>query len=407
MANIHGRGTRLRAARRRRRDRHELRALRLRPGRQARMDHGRCRRDLSGRRRCPASTSCCPTSASSRSSVDNLRGIVITHAHEDHYGALLDLWPSLKAPVWMTPFAAGLLEAKRQGEANAPKIPVTIYRAGETFKVGPFKIEAIPVTHSIPEPVSLAITTPLGTVIHTGDWKIDPAPEIGPMTDEARFRALGDDGVLALICDSTNAMREGESPSEQAVGDGLRERHREGAGPRRRHHLLLQCRAHPLDRRGRARCRPPGAGARPLAEAHDQRRRRTRLHGGHAGIHRRGGLRLHPAREPRRHLHRQPGRAARRAGQAGARRDEDGGAVAGRHRGLLLAHHSRQREGDPRDQEPADRPGHQDHRGRRRAGPCLRPSAPQRAAQDVRMDAAAASACRCMARRRIWSRRAR
>jgi ribonuclease J len=154
--------------------------------------------------------------------VANLRGIVITHAHEDHYGALHELWPRLKAPVWMTPFAAGLLEAKRQGEANAPKIPVTIYKAGETFEIGPFKIEAIPVSHSIPEPVSLAITTPLGTVVHTGDWKLDPAPEIGPMTDEARFRALGDAGVLALICDSTNALREGESPSEQAVGVGIR-----------------------------------------------------------------------------------------------------------------------------------------------------------------------------------------
>ncbi|MDQ2703855.1 MAG: ribonuclease J [Pseudomonadota bacterium] len=154
--------------------------------------------------------------------VANLRGIVITHAHEDHYGALHDIWPRLKAPVWMTPFAAGLLEAKRQGEANAPKIPVTVYRAGDTFEIGPFRIEAVPVSHSIPEPVSLAITTPLGTVVHTGDWKLDPAPEIGPMTDEARFRAIGDAGVLALICDSTNAMREGESPSEQAVGVGLR-----------------------------------------------------------------------------------------------------------------------------------------------------------------------------------------
>jgi ribonuclease J len=154
--------------------------------------------------------------------VENLRGIVITHAHEDHYGALHELWPRLKAPVWMTPFAAGLLEAKRQGEANAPKIPVTIYKAGETFEIGPFKIEAIPVSHSIPEPMSLAITTPLGTVIHTGDWKLDPAPEIGPMTDEARFRALGDAGVVALICDSTNALREGESPSEQDVGVGIR-----------------------------------------------------------------------------------------------------------------------------------------------------------------------------------------
>ena len=99
---------------------------------------------------------------------------------------------------------------------------MTIYRAGETFTVGPFRIEAIPVTHSIPEPVSLAITTPFGTVVHTGDWKLDSAPEIGPMTDEARFRALGDAGVLALVCDSTNAMREGVSPSEQAVGAGLR-----------------------------------------------------------------------------------------------------------------------------------------------------------------------------------------
>ncbi|MCV3240392.1 ribonuclease J [Mesorhizobium sp. ZC-5] len=152
----------------------------------------------------------------------SLKGIVITHAHEDHYGALLDLWPKLKAQCWMTPFTAGLLEAKRQSESGAPKIPVNIYRAGETFTVGPFQIEAVAVTHSIPEPVSLAITTPAGTVIHTGDWKIDPGPEIGPMTDEARFRALGDKGVLALICDSTNAMREGDSPAEQEVGKGLR-----------------------------------------------------------------------------------------------------------------------------------------------------------------------------------------
>jgi len=152
---------------------------------------------------------------------DRLRGIIITHAHEDHYGALMDLWPQLKAPVWMTPFTHGLLEAKRQQEGGT-KIPINIYRAGDTFEVGPFKIEALNVTHSIPEPVSLAITSPLGTVIHTGDWKIDPAPEIGMLTDEARFRALGDAGVLALVCDSTNALRDGESPSEQAVGQGLR-----------------------------------------------------------------------------------------------------------------------------------------------------------------------------------------
>lgn len=154
--------------------------------------------------------------------LDRLRGIVITHAHEDHYGALHDIWPRLQAPVWMTPFGAGLLEAKRQSEQGAPKIPVTVYRAGETFTVGPFEIEAIPVAHSIPEPMSLAITTPAGTVIHTGDWKIDPAPTLGPKTDEARFRAFGDKGVLALICDSTNALREGDSPSEEEVGASLK-----------------------------------------------------------------------------------------------------------------------------------------------------------------------------------------
>jgi ribonuclease J len=153
---------------------------------------------------------------------DRLRGIVITHAHEDHYGALLDLWPKLKAPVWMTPFTAGLLEAKRQQEAANLKMPINIFRAGEKFPVGPFGIEAIAVTHSIPEPVSLAITTPLGIVVHTADWKIDPAPEIGPLTNEARFRELGQAGVLALVCDSTNALRDGESPSEKAVGQGLR-----------------------------------------------------------------------------------------------------------------------------------------------------------------------------------------
>lgn len=154
---------------------------------------------------------------------NNLRGIVITHAHEDHFGALLDLWPRLKVPVYATPFTAGLLEAKRQSEHGAPEIPITIYKAGEKFEVGPFKIEAVAVTHSIPEPVSLAITTPLGTVVHTGDWKMDPEPSLGPVIDEARFRAIGEAGVLALICDSTNALREGESPSERQVGESLRE----------------------------------------------------------------------------------------------------------------------------------------------------------------------------------------
>jgi ribonuclease J len=154
--------------------------------------------------------------------VSSLHGMVITHAHEDHYGAVLDIWPRLGGiPVWMTPFTAGLLAAKRASEPGAPQVPVKIYNAGERFTVGPFEIEAIAVNHSIPEPVSLAITSPAGTVVHTGDWKIDPEPTIGPLIDETRFRAVGKKGVLALVCDSTNALREGESPSEEAVAKSL------------------------------------------------------------------------------------------------------------------------------------------------------------------------------------------
>ena len=124
-------------------------------------------------------------------------------------------------PVYVTPFTAGMLEAKQAYEKDTEEVPVTVFKAGETFEIGPFRIEAIPVNHSIPEPVSLALTTPAGLVIHTGDWKIDEAPSLGPLTDEARFRALGDEGVLALICDSTNAMRDGVSPSETEISESL------------------------------------------------------------------------------------------------------------------------------------------------------------------------------------------
>ncbi|MFD1744014.1 ribonuclease J [Rhizobium helianthi] len=153
---------------------------------------------------------------------DRLKGIIITHAHEDHYGALNDLWPGLNVPVYASPFTAGMLEAKRDYEGTRAEIPVTIFKAGDRITVGPFEIEAVAVNHSIPEPMSLVIRTPLGNVVHTGDWKIDAEPSLGPLTDENRFRAIGDEGVLALMCDSTNAMREGVSPSEEEVSEGLR-----------------------------------------------------------------------------------------------------------------------------------------------------------------------------------------
>ena len=153
----------------------------------------------------------------------NLLGIVITHAHEDHIGALAALWPSLRAPVYCTPFAAGLLGTRRLSEPGAPKVEINVVPQGGRITLGPFDIEFVPVAHSIPESNALAIRTPAGLLVHTGDWKIDPTPRVGLPTDEKRLRELGEEGVLALICDSTNVMREGISPSVADVAAKLKE----------------------------------------------------------------------------------------------------------------------------------------------------------------------------------------
>jgi ribonuclease J len=153
----------------------------------------------------------------------NLAGLVLTHAHEDHYGALIDLWPQLKCPVYATPFTAALLKAKCANEPGAPDIPVTILKLGSRFNVGPFDVELVSMAHSIPESNALIIRTPCGTVLHTGDWKIDLTPILGDVTDEKKLRALGEEGCLALVGDSTNAVREGRSPSEADVGKTIRE----------------------------------------------------------------------------------------------------------------------------------------------------------------------------------------
>ncbi|OSI38138.1 ribonuclease J [Bradyrhizobium canariense] len=153
----------------------------------------------------------------------NLMGLVLTHAHEDHFGAIIDLWPKLKCPIYATQFSAALFEAKCAAERNAPKIPVTVVPSGGRVDIGPFNVEFIPVAHSIPESHALAIHTEIGTVLHTGDWKIDPTPIIGRPTDEKRLRELGDAGLLALIGDSTNAVRDGRSPSEAEVASSITE----------------------------------------------------------------------------------------------------------------------------------------------------------------------------------------
>ncbi len=152
---------------------------------------------------------------------DDLLGIFITHAHEDHIGALVELWPRLQVPVYATRFAVGLLETRRLSEPGAPKVDLREVVPRQRLQVGPFDVEYVPVAHSIPESNALAIRTPSGLVVHTGDWKLDPTPYLGSLTSEEDFRALGEEGVLALVCDSTNVVRDGVSPSESDVAHEL------------------------------------------------------------------------------------------------------------------------------------------------------------------------------------------
>jgi ribonuclease J len=152
---------------------------------------------------------------------DKLLGIVATHAHEDHIGAIPYLWPQLQCPIWATPFTASLLKAKMAEAGLADRAQITIVPMSGRFSIGPFDLELITLTHSIPEPNAVAIRTPAGTVMHTGDWKLDPDPLIGDVTDEAALIRIGDEGVLAMIGDSTNALKEGTSGSEAELRESL------------------------------------------------------------------------------------------------------------------------------------------------------------------------------------------
>jgi ribonuclease J len=150
-----------------------------------------------------------------------LAGLVITHAHEDHIGAIPHLWPRLRCPIYATPFAASVIRLKLAdagllGQAVLKEVPV-----GGKFSVGPFEIETISLTHSIPEPMGLLVRTPAGTALHTGDWKFDPQPVLGSPADYAALERVGCAGVDAILCDSTNALRPGEAGSETAVRQSL------------------------------------------------------------------------------------------------------------------------------------------------------------------------------------------
>jgi ribonuclease J len=152
----------------------------------------------------------------------DLVGIVLTHAHEDHLGAVADLWPRLKAPVYATPFAASVLRRKLTQAGLLDDVRITEIPLRGKFSLGPFDLEMITMTHSILEPNALAIRTKFGTIFHTGDWKIDPEPLIGDLTDEAMLKRIGDEGVLAMVCDSTNVFVEGEAGSEATVRTNLK-----------------------------------------------------------------------------------------------------------------------------------------------------------------------------------------
>lgn len=149
--------------------------------------------------------------------MDNLKGIVLTHAHEDHIGAIPYLWPYLKCPIYATPFTAQVLRQKLEDKSWAKNVKIIEVPLSGTINVGNFEIEYITLTHSIPEPNALAIRTPLGCVLHTGDWKIDNDPLIGNATDHNRLVEIGKEGVLSLICDSTNALDAGTAGSEADV----------------------------------------------------------------------------------------------------------------------------------------------------------------------------------------------
>lgn len=151
----------------------------------------------------------------------DLLGLLLTHGHEDHIGAVALLGPRLQCPVYATPFTAALV--RRKLEESGARIDLRIIDMSARFSLGPFDLEYVTLTHSIPEPSGVILRTPLGTVLHTGDWKIDAEPTLGPVTDSGALAALGDAGLLAMVCDSTNVLSSGRSGSEMRVKESLTE----------------------------------------------------------------------------------------------------------------------------------------------------------------------------------------
>lgn len=152
---------------------------------------------------------------------NDIVGLVLTHAHEDHLGAVAALWPELGCPVYATTFTTAVLKNKLAEAGIQGKVKLHEVKAGITYDIGPFGFEMVPVTHSIPEMHAVALRTDKGVIMHTGDWKLDDAPQVGVTTDEKTLSRYGDEGVLAMVCDSTNVFVEGESGSEATVREAL------------------------------------------------------------------------------------------------------------------------------------------------------------------------------------------
>jgi ribonuclease J len=152
---------------------------------------------------------------------DKLAALVITHAHEDHVGAVAHLWPGLRCPIHAGPFVSAVLRRKLGEAGLLSQVEIITHPLGARWTIGHFDLEFLRVAHSVPEAQALAIRTRHGTVLHTGDWKLDPNPLTGLPTDEAAFARLGEEGVLAMVCDSTNALVEGHSGSEAEVRRNL------------------------------------------------------------------------------------------------------------------------------------------------------------------------------------------
>jgi len=153
----------------------------------------------------------------------NISGILLTHAHEDHFGAVHYLWPYLKCPVYATPFTAYLLKNRLSEFHLDQEVEIIEVSLSGSYQIGPFKIELVNITHSILEPNAVVINTDIGKILHTGDWKIDETPVIGKLTNENRLKKLGDENVLAMVCDSTNSIVEGNSGSESSIISGLKD----------------------------------------------------------------------------------------------------------------------------------------------------------------------------------------